>query len=217
MQGKHFGVFVFIIITSSYCALARADICDKWFKKSKIVAGSKDCLLECTVLPVDMGTSGCHEACAEYCKKSVATGFNFKMAALYPALTTAERALVAEFPTQAVTVYQAKRSAEAACSGIYGKNRMNDESDACRHYIWAGLNTEKLGAEKAQKFLNAHEQEPTQPANEKAMDLANNRAGILAAESLIKEKKFSEEELTKRFQKALSQGDLVVLKPRVKK
>lgn len=208
-----FGVFVCTFSHFSACA----DICDEWFKQSKIKSGAQDCLLQCAIHKVDMSTFMCHDACGVLCKKAMPVDFTFKLSSLYPGLTDAERALVSEFPKQAFQVYMAKYKAESVCQDLFGQNQTNDESDACRHFVWAGLNTKELGSKDAQKFLNAHEQEPTQPEKEKAMDLANNRAGVLIAEELIKNNKFSIEELIQRFQKTLDAGELIVLKARIKK
>lgn len=49
---------------------------------------------------------------------------------------------------------------------------------------------------------------------EKAMDVANNRLGILVAQQLIKEKTFSLETLSQRGLKALKGKELIVLNPR---
>lgn len=68
----------------------------------------------------------------------------------------------------------------------------------------------------AQKFLNAHEQESTQPENQKEMDLTNNQAGVLLAKKLIKSKKFSTESVIKGFHDAIKNKDLKILKPKIK-
>jgi hypothetical protein len=49
------------------------------------------------------------------------------------------------------------------------------------------------------------------------MDLANNRAGILAAEKLIKNKNFSTDNLIDAGMEELKKGTLSVLEPKIKK
>lgn len=102
--------------------------------------------------------------------------------------------------------------AESACGRIYKVSDTNDESDACRHFLWAALLTNSFGREKAEDILNAHEQNPRQPEEEKSMDLANNRRGASIAEKLIQEKRFSESTVIEQFKLELKKGNLVILK-----
>lgn len=46
------------------------DLCFKWFQTAKIKPDSKDCILQCAVIPVDMSTFTCASRCEEFCKKS---------------------------------------------------------------------------------------------------------------------------------------------------
>ena len=43
--------------------------------------------------------------------------------------------------------------------------------------MWNAIMTDKIGAEKAKKFADAHEQFPNNPANHMEMDLHNNELG----------------------------------------
>lgn len=60
--------FFFVILFA--VPLASAEDCVDWFKRSKIDPNSKDCLLECSVLLVDMGTFSCLQECAQLCAPS---------------------------------------------------------------------------------------------------------------------------------------------------
>lgn len=64
----------------------------------------------------------------------------------------------------------------------------------------------------SQKILKAHENNPTQPAKEKNMDIVNNTLGIITAKKLLKENKFSEKIILKSFQENLKQGKIIVIK-----
>jgi hypothetical protein len=46
-----------------------------------------------------------------------------------------------------------------------------------------------FGRERAEEILNAHENNPMQPEEEKSMDLANNRRGVSVAEIMLQNKK----------------------------
>jgi hypothetical protein len=163
-----------------------------------------------------MGTFDCPLACAEYCKESAGTDFLFKVSDLYPGLTASERALVAKYPKEALRVYMHKSTAESICAKQFGDNRTNDESDACRHFVWSALLRKNLGEELAQKFLNGHEEQPGQPKDQKAMDLSNNRAGMKTAERLEKSNSFSEENIIREFEGTLKRKELIVIDPKFK-
>lgn len=194
---------------------AKADICDTWFAKTKIKKDG-NCLNKCVVAKVDLSNFVCKNSCDHLCSTKIPVAFVFSLSSLYPGLTDAERALVAQKPKYSLIAYQQKANAESSCSELFGTNSTNDESDACRHFLWASFLTYELGSDAAQEFLNAHEQEATQPEKEKAMDLANNRAGILYAEKIIKLKTYSVEQVIKGFNEALSNKDLIVLNPKKK-
>jgi hypothetical protein len=91
-------------------------------------------------------------------------------------------------------------------------------------YLFLGLATqaqaqtkamrEELSAEMAKKFLDAHESNEPDSDPGKAMDLANNRAGLLAAESLLKAGKLNQEEIEKAALNELRNKTLIVLKPK---
>jgi len=132
----------------------------------------------------------------------------------YPGLTNAEKALIAEKPREALRVYSAMNRAERLTFKYLKRSGERDESDAFRHFAWAGLLVMELGADTAQGFLDAHEAAPGNPADEKAMDLANNRAGILEANRLKASGELSEGAVEARAIDALKQGKLVILKPR---
>lgn len=76
--------------------------------------------------------------------------------------------------------------------------------------------TQSHGSLKAKSVLDAHENNPKEPLDQKSMDLANNRAGIFAAEQLLKNKNFSLPELKKEFLKQLKDGSIIVIKPGTK-
>ncbi len=152
------------------------DICKEWFEKTKIVISSKDCEAKCAVAMIDMRTFQCHSQCAELCYENSISKYVF-----YPGLTSKEKTLIDKYPKESIIVFVEKMRAEESSLRQFPTQKSNDEGDAFRHYIWAGLLTKELGIEMAQTFLDAHEENPLQPNDEKAMDLANNRGGILGA------------------------------------
>lgn len=194
----------FLILTSQ----AYAD-CHAWFQNGKIKTGP-NCMEKCVVLPVDMGTFDCHDACDELCDRSASEKFVFQLSDLYPGLTPSERALAAQRPSDLLTAYKLSWHAEAECLKEFPRSDRNDGSDACRHFFWATLLTQKLGYEMAQKILDAHEQEPAQPPEEKAMDLANNQRGVTFARS--KSATITDSQAISEFRNLLKDGKLVILK-----
>ena len=203
--------FIFLVCSSQ----SRADVCAVWLAKSKIKKG-ESCLNRCVIHKVDLRTFGCHSICNKLCDIDLTPDFIFTLSSLYPGLTDSERALSSENPKDAYIAYTQKAKAESGCENLYGSNNINDESDACRHFLWAAFLTRELGPDVAQRFLNAHEQEPTQPDKEKIMDLANNRAGIDFAKNLKNSKEFSVDNVLKGFSEAVKKNELIILKPKIK-
>lgn len=205
--------FVFLL-SFHVCHFVLAEsICKEWFAKN-IKKDTGDCLSECVVWPVGMDTFSCPSLCVSLCNVNVSKKYVFKAAKLY-SLNDSEGALAAEFPAEALKAYNLSWEAEKICSKLYFSSQTNDESDACRHYVWAHLLTESFGRELAEKFLYAHENEPAQPPDEKAMDLANNNRGVSQAESRLKEKKFNRANILEDFKKDFKSGKIVVLKKRL--
>jgi hypothetical protein len=201
-----------ILAVSCWAIPSLADDCDNWFKATGIKVSTKECLLDCAVAPIGMGDFTCRNRCDEFCAVSQGTTTLFKLSDLYPGLTAAERALAAEEPAKTLVAYQLSLKAEKLCQTIYKSSQTNDGSDACRLFIWAGLLADKLGEKFALNLLNAHEQDSLQPKEEHAMDTANNRLGIIRSGHLIKEKKFSEQELLKSFKEALKKSEIIILR-----
>jgi hypothetical protein len=187
--------------------------CQRWFSKQKI-KGNEDCSLKCSLAESDMGTFDCSRFCDELCESKPDLGF--QISHLYPGLTEAERKFVDQNPVTATKAYWLSWRAEGSCKSIYFKSDTNDESDACRHYMWAAFMNQSLGTAVANQILDAHEKNESQPEQERAMDLANNRRGIIISSEMMKAKEVFEKDFLEQFKKDLLEGKLVVLKRRSK-
>jgi len=190
-----------------------AEECSDWFKKQKIQPG-KDCIMDCAMAPTDMGSFECSNQCDELCKSTYPPSYLFSLSELYPGLTDAERALVAAEPAKMVQAYKLSWKAEDLCNKIYLSSRLNDESDACRHFVWSSLLVNDVGEDFSKRVLNAHEQAKDQPEDQKEMDSHNNEVGLKAAKSMIKSKTFFEDRLLGEFEKHLKKKDFIILKER---
>ena len=189
--------------------------CKKWFEESRIVPGEPECEIKCGTLATGMDSFMCPQACSELCKANQSSIEKMLGRLLYyPGLTVEERRLVQESPMEALQVFKQKGRAEAATARVFGRDAQNDESDAFRHFMWAGLLSMELGSDIAKKFLDAHESGERPDSAARAMDLANNRAGLLTAENLRKRQKISEGELEKEALFSLKNGTLVILESR---
>lgn len=188
--------------------------CGQWFQDGKLKKG-KDCLIKCASLPVDMGTFDCPNSCDDFCGSAAKERFLFQLSDLYPGLTAAEKALVSQHPRQMLKAYQLAQKAEELCLKEFPRSDTNDESDACRHFVWAVFLSKELGTELSQKILDAHEQEPTQPEEEKAMDLANNQRGVSFANS--RAGALTDRMILDEFRKLQSEGKLIILRKLQKK
>ena len=203
----------FVFLTFLVAAYCFGDSCDEWFKKSKLKPGP-DCLTRCASLQTGMDTYMCPQQCALFCRPQSSVEKMLGKAAYYPGLTAGERKLIARYPKEALTVFLAKQQAESATKRRFGRDDDGDEGDAFRHFVWAGLLSKELGPELGKKFLDAHESDQGDDNPGKAMDLANNRAGLLAAEQLRKSGNLNQDELEKDAVNALKNHTLIVLSPK---
>jgi hypothetical protein len=204
--------YIFLIVLFSFkISIASPDAkCQKWFNKEKIKK-DKDCLLRCTSTITDMGTFSCPNQCEKLCASPPAEKLLFQLSDLYPGLTAEERALTLKEPQKMLKAYQLSWAAESLCLKEYPTSETNDESDACRHFVWAALLHKEFGQDFSSKVLNAHEQDPKQPKNQKDMDVSNNRVGQQQSEWLMKENKFTEDRLIDIFKDKLKTGKITVL------
>jgi hypothetical protein len=212
-MSRSFAVFASLLFTVLIGTANAADVCSKWFSDNKIKFGP-NCLSTCASSIVDMDSFQCPMDCAKLCKESATTDFLFEISDLYPALTTSERALISKEPMKMLKAYQISWKAESQCKQLYQSSKTNDESDACRHFVWAGLLTKEFTRKFAEQVLDAHEQEPVQSEKERTMDVKNNQSGISAVESLLKSKKYSDKSTLDEFLRQLKSGRIVVLKPK---
>ncbi|MFN7904357.1 MAG: DUF6973 domain-containing protein [Pseudobdellovibrionaceae bacterium] len=157
----------------------------------------------------------CPNQCDMLCKSADKKSILGKIL-YYPGLTPAEKKLVEKNPEDALIAFFQKTRAEWSSGRNFPEQGHNDEGDAFRHFIWAGLLTKELGPEKTKEFLSAHEANPLQPDSERDMDQFNNEKGASSAQSLISNKKWSIENLEKSGLDSLRSKDLKVLNPGLK-
>jgi hypothetical protein len=121
--------------------------------------------------------------------------------------------LCATYPKEAMKVYQQKEKAVGMVKRLFHRNQSDDESDAARHFFWSALLTKELGAPLAKQFLDAHEAGNSKADPGTAMDLANDKVGLDAANNMIKSDKFTDRELEKEMWDDLKAKKLLVLDP----
>lgn len=126
--------FLFLCTIFYSLLVSAEDECLTWFKKSKLTPTSKDCLLNCSSLLTDMDTFHCPNDCQYFCKLPVKEKILFRYV-YYPALTTSERALIAQHPKAAFTVFKQKNMAEKRTNLYFPQGFIDDESDAFRHFV----------------------------------------------------------------------------------
>lgn len=138
----------------------------------------------------------CYNYCSQYCKK--AEDDTYKVGEIY-GLTAKEKELAEKDPVKALKAYKLSLDAESSCLDIYASSQINDESDACRHYIWAATLYNEFGHQYAEEVLIAHELNPKQPSNQLNMDITNNKLGLESGKKLVGNKSFSSENVVKSF------------------
>ncbi len=130
-----------------------------------------------------------------------------------------ELALIKEFPLEALDVYLQAEKARTSVLKYFPKDGEDDESDAFRHFVWAGLLSQSLGPDLAKRFLDAHESDGLKSHDlhykqASEMDTANNRTALEAAEKLKAQDALTWSAIEQDGQKALNEGRLSVLKPK---
>lgn len=91
-----------------------------------------------------------------------------------------ETLFILKNPLDSFRIYEASQKAiQTTWSHLKSFNNYEDDNtDAFRHFIWSGLVAHEIGFEKAQEYLNAHEDFPNNNPEAKSMDLFNNAKGI---------------------------------------
>ena len=202
-----------LISGTAFSFMVIPENCPRWFENSDVKPGIA-CVFNCVFIPTDNSSNTCSLSCPDLCERDFAGVAFFKIIDLYPGLTLAERGFATDSPRDAIIAYSYSWKAESICEQKYATSNHNDESDACRHFIWAALLTNRLGAGTAKKILDAHENNPDEATEERAMDMANNRAGILSCERLNENGTCNAETAMIEFQNELQAGRLIVLKPK---
>lgn len=203
----------FLIAATILCVFpftANADTCQDWFNALNTKKDSM-CLSKCESAPVGMDSFMCHDRCDDFCKNIPVKVLG--AVAYYPGLNSAERKLIARYPVEAIKVYYAKRGTEDATQRMFGSDGVDDETDAFRHFTWAGLIDKEIGPKLAKQFLDAHEANDGKSASS-IMDLNNNGKGLIAADKMIKDGTFSVDNLEKEAIKEIRDGILTVINPR---
>ncbi len=201
-----FNYLVFGIVPLSSLAGA----CDQWFQKLKINS-DKNCESLCQIAPTDMSTYMCPNRCESLCKNNN----RLKKDENIYGLTDDEIKFCKENRVDCLEAYYESWNAEKICLSIYPVSDVNDESDACRHYVWSILLNKTIGDKNAELVLNAHENHAREQKDQQAMDLANNRLGLLNYQK-FKHKLKTNEEIKMSFLEELKSGKLVILKPNYK-
>ena len=205
-------ILLFLGLAFSLPCMAVSPECVSWFDKLKISKNEK-CISHCEVGKIDMGTFACRVECKDLCltKSSLA---EYSLLKTY-GLTDDEIKICDESPMKCVQSYKLSWDAEKICLTKYSDSRTNDESDACRHFTWAILMAKNIDENFAESLLNAHENNPHEPENERAMDLSNNRLGLLTYQKLkSSNNELINEAIAKEFQRKLDANALIILKSR---
>ena len=199
--------FAYILPLLFIASHVQADVCQEWLNGLGIKK-AEQCESECRIGQKDMSTYMCSLQCEQLCKnfgKPIEPEENFY------GLTDAEIKFCKENKLDCLKAYKETWAAEKICLEIYPASLVNDESDACRHYTWALLLSKAIGEKNAETVLNAHETNPKEPNDERAMDLANNRLGLLNYKKL--NENLDSTNIKKSFLEELKSKKLIILKP----
>lgn len=210
MNKDHFLIkFLVILIALHWSDFSFA--CQSWFKENKLKPGP-GCVEKCSMAPIDMDSFDCSAKCQDLCNPK-----DFKLEYSYLrtyGISDEEIKYCESNVAICVEAYLLGRKAESLCSSIYQKSGIDDESDACRHYVWGMLLARKLGVDVADKILTAHEANPNEKIQAKSMDLANNKSALVQFGLLNKGAELKDSEILVSYKAQLEKGALVVIKPK---
>ncbi len=85
---------------------------------------------------------------------------------------------IAKWPSLIDVVPGATEKAFKETNSRFSSGHHNGEADAFRHCYWSALICRDTKYEAALEFTTAHEDYPSNPPKEKAMDLHNNARGL---------------------------------------
>ncbi len=200
----------FIIFIAFNLTFETAWACQDWFDSLKI-KDKKNCESICRTSETDMSSFLCPNKCDLFCKRL--NKIPIAPDPFYYGLTDAEVSFCEKNKFTCIKAYQLSWSVEKSCLSIYKRSNTDDESDACRHYMWAFVMAQDFGLENSKKILDAHESNPKQSAQEKEMDDFNNDVSLEDFKK-TKDKKLSESEILEKFKERISTHKLKVLKPK---
>lgn len=203
-------VLIIFLTQGSVVFGAEDKICAAWFKSLNIVVSS-GCESYCSIAKTDLRTFVCKSKCNSLCNEFVPS--NLSLSVLNPVLNISEQALAKKFPIDSLTAYKLSFNAESLCGEIFYQSLSDDESDACRHYMWTYLMAQKINSSFAKRVLSAHENEPLQLKSSKEMDEFNN---LKAINFFKTSPKLDELSLKKQFLMDLNSGSLRINKPNPK-
>lgn len=199
-----------VLILCSLSVSLSAMACENWFKDLKIT-NSKTCSSVCRTAKTDMSSYLCPSQCDQLCKNVGKKSAQQDDPNFYD-LTDDEMALCKKDPVVCASVYLYGHLAEKKCHEIYNISDHNDESDACRHYMWAFYLLKNFDVKQAREFLNAHESNPKQNPKEKDMDISNNEISIKDHKQIVKDT--TPDQALENFKKSLKNKKMKILKPR---
>lgn len=188
--------------------------CEKWFSNLNIKDESL-CESKCRTSRIDMSSFDCTDKCDKLCrklkaKKSPETLYGLE--SMY-ALTDDEITFCKQNKINCVKAYKESWNAEKICLSIYSSSNTNDESDACRHYVWSILLSREIGKKDAETVLSAHENNPREDQEQKNMDSKNNKIGLESYQK-NKDKFISDEAIKQSFIDELKKDKFIILKPK---
>ena len=137
--------------------------------------------------------------------------FNQNPYNVWKVLSQAEKDLIKQNWSEAYHIFKNREIATNATVTKFGKNGLNDKSDAFRHAYYNIINTKVVGIGMAKLFSDAHESEtPSALVKEKEMDLFNNNIG---QQSLLGNSSLSLSQLVNVIYQKVLNGDLRYLSP----
>jgi len=196
-----------ILISYLLSFLFADDVCINWFNKLQI-RKDDSCLMNCSIAPVNMQTFNCTSQCKNLCNQEIEA---INKIAYYVGFTVEEIKYSTKNPEKAFKAYEMQKLANSMTKQIFKRNLNGDESDAFRHFVWAGLLAKEISIEDAKIILMAHEYGQDLDSVNRKMDIFNNEKGLKEAEELLNKKQLNKESIEQEAIKAIKNNELNVI------
>lgn len=212
-------LFVLCWIIWNMCQPANSEpvdaTCQNWFDKLDLQnLDPRECVRHCSTAQTSLATFDCAIFCDQLCKRKVTQkDLPYDAPDPIPNLCPDEVSLLGDSPKMLPQIQQARKRAIQITKEQFGSSRrLDDESDAFRHFLWTSFLASRTSTGFAKAFTDAHESCTLSNVSQE-MDYMNNAKALEWFEHESKIGPVGEKAIVKKALDLLRKGDLVVINP----